>query len=93
MEQRYNQLVKRLAETEQAFFNAQEEQETRMTHMRETLVGIHARMVEQAEQIAALTEKYNAAVARFNQAIETVNAMNERLTCLEANYDPTIIQS
>ena len=63
-----------------------------MTHMRETLVGIHARMVEQAEQIAALTEKYNAAVARFNQAIETVNAMHERLTCLEANYDPSVVQ-
>lgn len=92
MEQRYNMLVKRLAETEQAFFNAQEEQETEITHLREMLVGMHARIVEQTEQIAALTEKYNAAVERFNQAIETVNAMNERLSCLEANYDPSVVK-
>lgn len=46
---------------------------------------------ELAAQLAALTDKYNNAVAQYNTAVETINKMNERLAALEVNYDPTII--
>jgi hypothetical protein len=47
---------------------------------------------EVKERFATLSEKYNNAVLQYNAAVETVNKMNERLTALEANYDPTIIE-
>lgn len=39
-----------------------------------------------------MAEKYKEAVTHFNKAIQTVNNLAERLTALEANYDPTIIR-
>lgn len=45
-----------------------------------------------AAQVATLDEKLIKAVAGFNVAVETVNALQERVTAIEANYDPTIIK-
>lgn len=44
------------------------------------------------QALEVMTEKYNEAVTHFNAAIQTINGLNERLTALEANYDPTIIE-
>ena len=84
MEQRFNNALKRLAESEQAFCIFKEETQERFYTQEQKL-----KIAEQ--QIAELTAKYNEAVARFNAAAEMVNALSERIAALEANYDPTII--
>lgn len=60
----------------------------------ETVVApqIAAVQAEFADRLSALTERYNGAVEKYNAAVETINKLAERVTALENNYDPTIIE-
>lgn len=53
--------------------------------------SIREKLAEIEQVFFLQAEQYNAAVRQYNAAVETINRLSERLTALEANYDPTII--
>lgn len=85
MEKRFNEATERLAELEQAFCNYRQEANGRL----DTFQANYITLVTAIDEITA---KYNAAIERFNAAVETFNLLAERVTALEKNYDPTVIE-
>lgn len=41
--------------------------------------------------LAAAQEKIDTLVSNYNNAIEVINNLSERMLALESNYDPTVI--
>jgi len=85
MEHKFNIMVNRLAEIEQAFSDYKQKSEERFCNQMQKQEQLEQKIVE-------LTDKYNTAVEKFNTAVEAVNALSEQVKELQANYDPTVVR-
>lgn len=85
MEKRFHETLERLARLEQAFSITEEETAQKILQSNAKIEAIE-------ERLSALENQYNVAVARFNEAVATINTLNDRVSALEANYDPTVIE-
>ena len=84
MEHRFNTAVKRLADLEQAIFIYRQETEQQLARLKQ-------QNETQAAQLTELAANYNTAIERFNEVANAVNTLAGRVTDIEKNYDPTII--
>ena len=57
----------------------------RINALNDEMSTAHDALTIALETVVELAQKYN-------QAIEVINNLSERLTALESNYDPTVIQ-
>lgn len=68
------------------------EEKLRLEECRKELEACGKRYDTIFDRLSTLTERYNGAVEKYNAAVETINKLAERVTALENNYDPTIIE-